>query len=140
MKQHKMSKTPTYQTWEQMNQRCRDIHCKDYKWYGARGIDVCERWLDFRNFFADMGARPTGMSIDRIDSLGNYEPSNCRWADKFQQKHNRTDNLQLTFEGRTQPAAVWAREIRMKPVTLYSRLRAGWPVERALTAPLRGAA
>lgn len=139
MKQHKMSDTPTYHSWEQMIQRCTDVGCKDYKWYGGRGIYVCARWLDFRNFFADMGERPLGRSIDRIKSDGNYEPSNCRWADKFQQKHNRADNLQLTFNGKTQPAAVWAREIGMNKITLYSRLRAGWSTERALSAPLRGA-
>ena len=133
MKQHKMSDTPTYHSWEQMIQRCTDLRCKDYKWYGARGIRVCERWTNFRNFFADMGVRPEGTSIDRINGEGHYQPDNCRWADKFQQKHNRADNLLLTFQGRTQPAILWARERGINRSTLYSRIRAGWTTSRALS-------
>jgi hypothetical protein len=131
--QHKMTGTPTWRSWQAMKQRCRDKNCKDYEFYGARGVKVCARWSSFKNFFADMGLRPEGATLDRKDSTGNYEPSNCRWADKFQQKHNRTDNIQLEFKGKTQPLAVWARELEIHFETLRHRLRRGWTVEEAFT-------
>lgn len=83
---------PEYNAWLQMKQRCNNSRCKRYKYYGARGIKVCDRWLDFDNFIADMGRRPgKGYSIDRIDNDGNYEPDNCRWATQTQQILNRRD-------------------------------------------------
>lgn len=71
-----------------MRKRCENPNCKSYADYGGRGIAVCERWQSFDNFLADMGVRPDGMSLDRIDSDGNYEPSNCRWATRIEQSHN----------------------------------------------------
>jgi hypothetical protein len=84
--------TPTYQCWAQMLQRCKNPKLKNYKDYGGRGISVCERWHDFRNFLADMGEKPQnppGLSINRIDGDGNYEPANCHWATDEQQNRNR---------------------------------------------------
>lgn len=75
----------TYRSWKEMRQRCNNSNNHKWKWYGGRGITVCERWSDFTLFLADMGQRPVGTSIDRIDSDGNYEPSNCRWATPKQQ-------------------------------------------------------
>lgn len=87
---HGMSHHPRmYKLWYSMIQRCHYHKSISYKYYGARGISVCDRWRKFENFYADMGDRPIGLSLDRIDNNGNYEPGNCRWATTKEQYHNR---------------------------------------------------
>ena len=84
------NKSKTYRTWKEMRQRCGNPNADQYKWYGGRGVKICERWSDFVNFLVDMGERPEGKTIDRIDSDKDYEPSNCRWATpKEQAETNR---------------------------------------------------
>jgi len=81
--------TPTYNSWAQISQRCENKNNAAFNNYGGRGITVCARWRVFENFLADMGERPLGCSLDRVNNDGNYEPVNCRWATRLEQARNR---------------------------------------------------
>ena len=85
---HGQAKTATYESWCAMKRRCCDKNYRNWKYWGGRGITVCHLWKTFVNFFADMGERPKGLSLDRIDTNGNYEPNNCRWVTHTQQVRN----------------------------------------------------
>ena len=109
----------TYTTWRGMMQRCTNPTHNRWERYGGRGITVCERWLKFENFLADMGERPPGKTIDRYpDTNGNYEPGNCRWATAGEQSNNRRSNRTITVGGVTRTMAQWARALGMKYQTL----------------------
>jgi hypothetical protein len=107
--------------------------------YGARGITVCDRWKSFEAFLADMGPRPAGTTLDRINNNGNYEPENCRWATVAEQNGNRRTTVWIERNDKRQSLAAWAREVGISSACLSMRLRAGWPIERALKR-LRAAA
>jgi len=130
----------TYLTWAAMRQRCGNPKSDSYRYYGGRGISICQRWLDsFENFVADMGIKPSReLSIDRIDVNGNYEPSNCRWATAKQQLENRRVPQiveMIEFEGECLSKSQWAAKIGMSLKALSYRLNAGWTLRAALTTP-----
>lgn len=86
---HGHSSGRTYSIYKNMRSRCHNPKATSYRWYGALGVKVCERWSSFENFLADMGKAPRGLQLDRIDPCGNYEPSNCRWATPKEQANNK---------------------------------------------------
>ncbi len=125
-------KHPLYKTWESMRLRCSNPKATGYHHYGGRGITICDEWSDFWAFVADMGDRPKGHTLDRIDHEGPYSPENCRWATAKQQQRNRRNNHLIAFNGKALCVSAWAEELGLNKVTLLARLRRGWPVERAL--------
>lgn len=116
-----------------MKQRCLNPKSLKFKDYGGRGIKVCQRWMDFANFFEDMGPRPDGLSIERINNDGNYEPANCRWANRSDQKNNQRTCVYLEFDGQRMTRTQWARKLGMHPTTIKGRMRRGWTLAEALT-------
>lgn len=102
---------PLYHTWAHIMRRCYNADGEDKALYQDKGIIVCERWHEFENFVTDMGARPDNHSIDRINSNGNYEPGNCRWATAITQANNRKSNSFVTFKGEKMTMANFARTI-----------------------------
>jgi hypothetical protein len=99
-RKHGQWSTPTHRIWSAMLYRCRNPKATRYSRYGGRGITVCERWLSFQNFLDDMGERPPGASINRIDNNGNYEPGNCRWATRAEQSKNQKKGKRNPVNGR----------------------------------------
>ncbi len=117
-----------------MRNRCNCPTDKDYPQYGGRGISVCSEWSEFNKFLADMGERPEGTTIDRVDVNGNYEPGNCRWATPTRQNRNKRSSKMIEFNGETLCVADWAEKLGIERKCLQMRLIA-WGVERALTTP-----
>jgi len=132
-----LSHRPTYLSWRAMNWRCHKPDHHNYRNYGGRGIVVCDRWRTFANFLADMGQRPEGSSIDRIDPDGNYEPNNCRWATNLEQRRNKRNAHRITLNGRQMYLAEVAAEYGLSCDALRSRLNIGWSIERAISTPVR---
>ena len=137
---HGLSRTPEYRAWKSMMGRCYNSKDAAYPRYGGRGIVVCKRWHTFENFLADMKKRPTGLSLDRLNNDGNYEPSNCEWRTEEKQQNNRRDNVMLTLHGKTLTAAQWSRERGIAASTIRGRLSKGWSDEQTLTTPGRAGA
>lgn len=136
---HGQYDTPTHKSWRAMRQRCLDPTRGNYKHYGGRGIGVCERWRDsFLNFLADMGARPDGHTLDRIDPNGDYEPGNCRWSTHKEQMNNTRGNHILRVDGRALTIAQWGSETGIRAATIWERIRRGWSEKDAVSRPLRG--
>lgn len=115
-----------------MKSRCFNPKDRSYARYGGRGITVCTRWMSFDSFLADMGHPPPGMTLDRLDNDGPYEPGNCRWATKVQQQNNMRSNRVVEFEGRRMSIAEWSRETGLATHVIRKRLNRGWSVATAL--------
>lgn len=133
--------TKLYAVWCSMKARCNNPKDTDYRLYGAKGVSVCEEWsnnfAEFRGW-AELNGYRSGLSIDRKDSNGNYEPLNCRWATPIVQSNNTKRNIPITFQGKTQNVSQWADDLKMAYKTLHDRLfKLGWSTEEALTKPVR---
>jgi hypothetical protein len=128
-----------FEVWRQMLRRCYASSYCSFAHYGARGIVVSERWREsFANFLSDMGGRPPGCTLDRIDNDGPYSAENCRWATWTEQQNNKRNNVRIKFRGRTLTVREWERELGFSNGTIKARLgKHGWSPERALSTPVR---
>lgn len=130
---HGGSGTSEHRIWKLMRDRCKNVKSPSYPYYGGRGILVCDRWGDFKNFLEDVGPRPSAKhSIDRINNDGNYEPSNCRWATRKQQMRNTRANAMITSGGVTKSMAAWAEDLGVSYWAIRARRHRGWPTEETL--------
>lgn len=126
---HGMTDSREYEAWCTAKKRCFNPNCARYKNYGARGITMCPEWIDsFETFYRDMGPRPPGTSLDRIDNDGNYEKNNCHWADRKTQMRNRQNAVRITHNGETLPLKELAERSGIKYATLWARYKHGRPL------------
>lgn len=130
--------SPTYHTWGGMKARCSNPKHKHYPYYGGKGITFCVKWETFTGFLEDMGEKPVGTSLDRIDNNGNYCKENCRWATATEQARNKSVTAFYTSNGITKPAQQWAEELGVNVSTLHERV-ARWGVDIGVSAPKKTA-
>lgn len=134
-KTHGLTKTRLHRIWSGIKNRCYNSKDKHYKYYGKRGILMCDEWkndfMTFRKWALENGYEEN-LSIDRIDVNGNYEPPNCRWATNKTQQNNKTDNVKIEYNGETHTVAEWSEQLGICYETLYSRLSYGWTTEEVL--------
>lgn len=149
IRSHGLTKHSLYKTWLCMMQRCYHANNPKFSDYGGRGIYVCERWHNISNFIEDMGDRPKDHTLDRKDNNGPYNPENCRWATLSEQGRNRRENYDgferksnkpkyIEYEGLRLTVSQWAKRIGIHRGALSSRIKNGWPLEKALTTGKRG--
>jgi len=131
-----MTGTSTYQIWNGMVQRCTNPNTIAYKNYGGRGITVCNSWITFQGFFSDMGERPDGMSIERIDNDGGYSPGNCKWATKEEQATNTRSNKLITHNEITRCYSEWSRKLGGNEHLVGCLIKRGWTDIEAVSIPL----
>ncbi len=129
---HGMRDTVTYNCWASMKNRCLNPNDESYHRYGGRGIKICERWMMFENFFEDMGERPKGMTIERINNNQGYSKDNCKWATVQEQCRNRRSNRWIEAFGKRMLLSDLAIQQKIPMKNLWYRLNAGWDVEEAL--------
>jgi hypothetical protein len=136
-KKHGMTSTPTFKTWDSMIWRCRSECENPSRYYGGKGVSVCDKWKSsFEAFLEDMGERPDDTTLDRIDNSKGYSKDNCRWATKQQQARNRTSNRILTIDGVSKCVSEWSlEEGAATDSRIRNRLAAGWPDRLAVFAP-----
>lgn len=130
--------SPTYTSWSGMRSRCSNPKNPNYRDYGAVGITVCARWGDFRAFLLDMGPRPKGTSIDRIDGTKGYSPDNCRWATLKEQARNKSTTVRYTVGCESLTVPELEEVTGIKDGTIRDRLARGWCLEKAITKPSPG--
>ena len=133
---HNMTGTRTYQTWASMLDRCRNPKNKRFYDYGGRGISVCWRWKRFERFLEDMGKRPQGKTLERLNNSEGYCPTNCWWATPAEQQRNMRRNRLLTINGQTMCLTDAARMVGLTHSCLATRLRRGWDLSRSLAEPV----
>jgi len=134
---HGQTHTRTYRTWWNMLKRCQDPNRHNFYRYGGRGIKVCKRWEEFANFLADMGHAPNGLSLDRLDNDGDYEPGNCAWRTHMEQCYNKESTIRVTCFGETMTLKEWSERTGVPPKVIWNRISSKWETERALTQPWR---
>lgn len=129
MERHGLANTKLYKSWQRMKVRCYNKNYSHYKDYGGRGIAVCDEWLhdvvSFYNWAMDNGYQE-GLTLDRINVNGNYEPSNCRWITNDEQQNNRRNNIKITYNGKTQTITQWANELGIKRDLIERRYHRGY--------------
>lgn len=132
---HGMHGTKLYGIWKGIRERCNNPNTNRHHIYHDKGISICEEWNDFTNFsnWAMENGYEDGLTIDRIDVNGNYEPSNCRWATQKEQANNKSNSRYLSFNGETHTLGEWASITGISLRTIWKRLDSGWSVEEALT-------
>lgn len=129
---HGMSKTPLYRTWWGMICRCKHPVTNSYSRYGGRGISVCARWLKFENFYADMGDRPAGHSLGRVNNDGGYSPNNCYWASNYDQQRNKRNNVTVVWDDRPWVLADLCRHLGIYSTHIYRNMKRGLSLEGAI--------
>lgn len=129
--------TPTYQTWLHMRQRCLNTGDDAFENYGGRGVTICPEWSDFSVFLCDMGPRPEGKTIDRIDNSAGYSKDNCRWASSKQQLRNKRNNHLVFWANREMTLAEAIEGSGLTHQVVTSRLRLGWSLDAAINTPVR---
>jgi hypothetical protein len=135
-RKHGRWNTPTWKSWACMINRCERPQHEQYPRYGGRGILICARWHDFENFLADIGERPSNdHSIERIDNDGNYEPGNCRWANRFEQARNRRNSRFLVIDGQQKLIVEWLELSGVSRSLFEARKRLGWADKEAVFTP-----
>lgn len=132
---HGMCGSAEYHVWSTMIFRCTNPNAANFERYGGRGITICERWRKFANFYADMGSRPTGYQLDRINNDGPYSPENCRWVTPEINGINKRDTVWLTWNGKTLSVPEWSKQTGLSQSLIHKRRRRGWPVEQIFTLP-----
>jgi len=133
---HAMSDTAMYNVWQGIKKRCLNPKNKAWHCYGGRGITVCDRWrMDFAAFVSDMGSRPLGMTIERIDNDGPYSPQNCRWATQMEQMNNLRKSVFVKVGSETLTLSQWGRRFGLHAGTIRLRLHAGWSNADAVSIP-----
>ncbi len=136
-KKHGKTYTRSYITWVNMKTRCLNLNNDRYKDYGGRGIRICKKWMLFEGFYEDMGERPEGLTLERIDNNGNYELGNCKWSNPREQANNTRTNRILKHDGLFLTVAQWEEKLSFSRGVICARLKLGWSTEKALTTPIR---